>query len=290
MSASNGSTAVAAPVGRTGGRSALAALVVASSALVAACSTTSTSSIRVPSGAPSEMRDRVTASDEPDAMKRARARMELASAYFGRGQTTTALDQVKLALAADPQYGEAYNLRGLIYANLGDNALAEDSFRRALQINPRDTDAMHNFGWYLCQQKRYAESNAMFNQALAIPAYRGGARTLLTKGVCQAFAGDLAEAENSLSRAYELDPGSPFAATNLSEVLYRRGEYERARFYVRRVNALPDVSNAQTLWLAVRIENKLANRQGVADFGMQLRNRFPESREAQAFARGAFDE
>ena len=49
--------------------------------------------------------------------------MELASAYFGRGQMTTALDQVKLAIAADPQYGEAFNLRGLIYANLGDATL-----------------------------------------------------------------------------------------------------------------------------------------------------------------------
>ena len=47
---------------------------------------------------------------------------------------------------------------------------------------------------------------------------------------------------------------------NLSEVLYRRGDYERARFYIRRVNAIPSVSNAQTLWLAARIENKLGNR------------------------------
>ena len=232
-----------------------------------------------------ETRDRITASDEPDATKRAHARMELASAYFGRGQMTTALDQVKQAIAADPLYGEAFNLRGLIYANLGDNVLAEESFKRALQLNARDADTMHNYGWYLCQQKRYAESNALFNQALAQPQYRGVARTLLAQGVCQAYAGQLAESEASLSRAYELDPTSPFTATNLSEVLYRRGEYERARFYIRRVNSQPDVANAQTLWLAARIENKLGNRQGASEFGAQLRNRFPDSREA-AFSRG----
>ena len=93
-----------------------------------------------------ETRDRVTASDEPEAQQRARARMELASAYFGQNQMTTALDQVKLAIAADPNYGEAFNLRGLIYANLGDQALAEESFKRALQLNPRDADTMHNYG------------------------------------------------------------------------------------------------------------------------------------------------
>jgi len=59
---------------------------------------------------------------------------------------------------------------------------------------------------------------------------------------------------------------------------------------VRRVNSQPDVSNAQTLWLAARIENKLGNGQGAADFGSQLRGRFPDSREAAAYARGGFDE
>ena len=238
----------------------------------------------------SELKDRITASDEPDAQKRARARMELASAYFGQGQMTTALDQVKLAIIADPQYGEAFNLRGLIYANLGDTVLAEESFRRALQINPRDADTMHNYGYYLCQQKRYAESNVLFEQALSVPQYAGVARTLLTRGVCLAYAGQLAESEAALSRAYELEPSSPFTATNLAEVLYRRGDYERARFYIRRVNALPDVSNAQTLWLAARIEHRLGNWQGTTEFGRQLTNRFPQSREASAFSRGAFDE
>jgi type IV pilus assembly protein PilF len=246
---------------------------------------------RTTAGTPTyESKDRITASDEPDAQKRARARMELASAYFGKGQMTTALDQVKLAIAADPLYGEAFNLRGLIYANLGDTVLAEDSFKRALQINPRDADTMHNYGYYLCQQKRYTESNALFSQALAVPQYTGAARTLLTQGVCLAYAGQLAESEAVLSRAYELDPSSPFTATNLAEVLYRRGDYERARFYIRRVNALPEVSNAQTLWLAARIENKLGNWQGTTEFGRQLNNRFPNSREASAFSRGAFDE
>ena len=263
-------------------RSLLVALGVA--ALLAAC--TGTSRV-IP---PTEVPERLAASESPDEQKRSRARMELAAAYFERNQMATALEQVKIAIAADPLYGEAFNLRGLIYSNLGEHALAEDSFKRALQLNARDADSMHNYGWFLCQQKRYPESYAMFRQALAVAQYRGNARTLLAQGVCQAHAGQLADSEATLSRAYELDPSSPFTATNLSEVLYRRGEYERARFYVRRVNARTDIANAQTLWLAARIEAKLGNRQGASEFGQQLRNRFPDSREALAFARGEFDD
>ena len=121
--------------------------------------------------------------------------MELASAYFGRGQMTTALDQVKLAIAADPLYGEAFNLRGLIYTTSASSGLAEESFKRALQLNARDADAMHNYGWYLCQQKRYRGIERAVHPGAREPQYRGVARTLLAQGVCQAYAGQLAEAE-----------------------------------------------------------------------------------------------
>jgi type IV pilus assembly protein PilF len=203
---------------------------------------------------------------------------------------TTALDQVKLALQADPNLSEAYSLRGLIYANLGDDKLAEESFRRALQLNPRDADAMQNFGYYLCQKKRYPEASAMFDRALAVPQYRDQSRTLLTKGVCEAFAGQLAESEATLTKAYQLDPSNPATAVNLSEVLYRRGDYERARFYIRRVNAVPAFTGSQTLWLAARIEQRLGNRAGAQEYGEQLRSRFPNSREASSYERGQFDE
>lgn len=263
------------------------ALLVAA-VLLAGCAATGGGPGHAPSG--TETRDRVTASDESEASKRARVRLELAAAYFGRGQMTTALDEVKLAIAADPTLGAAFNLRGLIYANLGDHTLAEESFRRALQLDARDADAMQNFGWYLCQQKRYDEADAMFRQALAVPQYRDSPRTMLTQGICQARAGQWMQAEGTLTRAYQLDPGNPAIAVNLTEVLYRRGEYERARFHIRRVNNMPNVANAQTLWLAARIENRLGNRQGSQDLGTQLRDRFPQSPEAAAFGRGQFDE
>ena len=77
-----------------------------------------------------------TESDRTDADRRALARLELASAYFGRNQLDIALDEVKQALVARPDMGEAMNLRGLIYASMGELELAEDSFRRAMTLLP----------------------------------------------------------------------------------------------------------------------------------------------------------
>jgi type IV pilus assembly protein PilF len=234
--------------------------------------------------------DRPTASDETDALKRARIRLDLAGAYFAEGQINTALDEVKLALAASPDLPQALNLRGLIYAQMGEERLAEDSFKRALEVAPGDGDVMHNYGWYLCQRRRFDEAEAQFERALGVPQYRTPSRTLLVQGVCEARNGELDRAEVTLKRAYELDAGNPATAMNLADVLYRRGEFERARFYVRRVNGNAELRNAESLWLAARIENRLANPQGVRDLGNQLRSAYPASREAAAFERGAFDE
>ncbi len=239
---------------------------------------------------PTATRDRVTASDEPEAAKRGRVRLELASAYFSRGQMTTALDEVKQAIAADPNLAAAFNLRGLIYASLGDERLAEESFRKALQLDAQDADTMQNFGWYLCQQRRFAEADALFVQAIAVPRYGDTPRTLLTRGVCQARSGQLAEAERTLLRAYALDPANPAAAVNLAEVLYQRRDFDRARFYIRRVNSSAELTSAQTLWLAARIEHRLGNPQGVKDFGTQLKNRFPQSQESTSLDEERFDE
>ncbi|MDP3224868.1 MAG: tetratricopeptide repeat protein, partial [Rubrivivax sp.] len=129
-----------------------------------------------------------------------------------------------------------------------------------------------------------------FNKAMAQPQYRDVVRSLMPQGVCQARAGRWAEAERTLSRSYELDPANPFTAYNLAEVLLRRGELERARFYVRRINAQADQSSAQSLWLAARIERRLGNIDAMQDHGRQLRDRFPQSPEALLYERGRFDE
>ena len=257
-------------------------LPVLASLLLGACANTGT--------APSAEREIKTDSDQTDADRRAAVRLELAQGYFSRGQYNTALDELKLALQAKPDMREAVNLRGLIYASMGDLPLAEDSFRRALAIYPNDADTLHNYGWFLCRQQRWQTADSLFDQALAQPTYRAPARTLLAKGVCEARSGRMLVAEKTLSRAFELDAGSPVIAVNLSEVLFRNNDLERARFYVKRVNDQPEQLNAQSLWLQLRVERKLGHSVAVEDLGMQLRRKFPQAPETQALDAGRYEE
>ena len=233
--------------------------------------------------------DVVTESDEPQERRRARIRLELAAGYFEQGQTNVALDEIKQSLVTDPTFVDAYNMRGLVYMRLNNTALAEESFQKALFLNPREPDVAHNYAYLLCQQARYDDAFKMFTQASNNPAYKGKAKTLMTQGVCQVRAGRLKDAEASLTQSFELDAGNPVTSYNLAKLLYQRDELVRAQFYIRRLNN-SDLANAETLWLGIRTERKMNNRDAVRQLGEQLKKRFSDSSQAALYEKGAFNE
>ena len=233
--------------------------------------------------------DLTTESDEPEARKRARIRTELASGYFEQGQTAVALDEIKQAILADPNFSDAYSLRGLIYMRLNDYAIAEDSFNKALALRPNNPDVLHNLGWLKCQQARYPQAIDYFSRALANPQYRERAKTWMTLGLCQQRADLPQAAEQSLLKSYEYDASNPVTGYNLALLLHQRSDDGRAAFYIRRLNN-SELANAESLWLGIRIERRLGNRDAMAQLGAQLDKRFAQAPEAAAYRRGAFEE
>ncbi|MGI9132529.1 MAG: type IV pilus biogenesis/stability protein PilW, partial [Rhodoferax sp.] len=156
-------------------------------------------------------------------------------------------------------------------------------------INPKAANVQHNYGWLLCQQSRMPEAVKLFASALANPAYGDRAKTWMAQGLCQFRAGQDADAQDSFLRSYELDAGNPITGYNLALLLYQRGDNLRAQFYVRRLNN-SELANAESLWLGIKVERRLDNQQAMAQLGAQLKKRYPESREAHALERGAFNE
>ena len=233
--------------------------------------------------------DLVTDSDESSDRKRARIRVELAMGYLEQGKINIALDEVKLALAADPSFADAYSLRGLIYMRLNELPLAQESFLKALAVRPRDPNILHNLGWLKCQQARYPEAMADFSLALANPAYGERAKTFMAQGLCQIRAGQRREAEQSLLKAYEFDATNPVTGYNLANLLFQNADLARAQFYIRRLNN-SEWANAESLWLGIKVENKMNDQVALRQLATQLEKRFPQSKEALAYRRGAFDE
>ena len=98
---------------------------------------------------------------------------------------------------------------------------------------------------------------------------------------------------NNFAEAFQaLRAGQSDAATSIDATamfMQNRGDFTRAQFYIRRLNN-SEMANAESLWLGIRVERRMDNRQAMEQLASQLRRRFPQSRELLAYERGAFDE
>jgi type IV pilus assembly protein PilF len=223
-----------------------------------------------------------------DPRNRARAHTDLAAAYFERGRMAIALEELRIAVAADSSYPTAHSMLGLVYMELKENRLAEESFDRALRLSPNDPDINHNFGWFLCNTGREKDSVRYFVQAIRNPLYATPWRSYSGAGVCSLKAGNVKDAEEFFQRALRLEPDDTASLIKLGAIRYRQGQIGEARRLVSRYNKLL-TPNAESLWLALRIERKLGERVAEQSFAIQLRRRFPNSDEYRALQRGQYD-
>jgi type IV pilus assembly protein PilF len=259
---------------------ALAALLVA--AVLAACQTTSTSPTE-PIADTGSMKGEST---EP--RNRAKIHTELGAAYYERGNMSAALEHLRTATVSDPNYALAYSMLGLVYADLKENRLAQSNFERALGLAPGDPDINHNFGGFLCRTGREEESVKYFMQAVKNPLYGQPWRSYSAAGLCMLSKNKVKEAEEFFQRALQLEPDDPTALLSMAQIRYRQGSLEEARKLVLRFNKLVN-PNSESLWLALRVERKLGERNAEAGYANQLRRRFVNSREYQLLQRGEYD-
>ena len=223
-----------------------------------------------------------------DARNRARVHAELAALYYGRGSMAIALEELRIAAAADPNYPLTYSLFGLVYMDLRENQLAQSNFERALRLSPTDPDINHNYGWFLCQTGRENESIKYFMQAVRNPLYPAPWRSYSAAGVCSLRKNNLKQAEDFFQHALKQEPDEPGSLLQLGQIRYRQGSLEEARRLVGRYNRIV-APTAESLWLGLRVERKLGERSSEANYANQLRRRFAASREYQQLQRGEYD-
>jgi type IV pilus assembly protein PilF len=223
-----------------------------------------------------------------DGRNRAKVHAELGALYYGRGNMAIALEELRIAAAADANYPLTYSLFGLVYMELRENQLAQSNFERALRLSPTDPDINHNYGWFLCQTSRENESIKYFLQAVRNPLYPQPWRSYSAAGVCSMRTNNLKEAEDFFQRALRQEPDEPGSLLQLGQIRYRQGGMEEARKLVGRYNRIVEPT-AESLWLALRVERKLGERAAESSYANQLRRRFAASREYQQLQRGEYD-
>lgn len=229
-------------------------------------------------------------SSASDSVSRARAKAhtELASQYFQARNMAVALEEIGIAIDADPSYAPIYSVRGLIQMYLLENDAADENFRKALGLAPSDPEINNNYGWFLCQTGRERESFSYFMAAVKNTLYLTPEKSLINAGLCAVKINDLNAAEQYYQKAVALGRNNQAAYLPLAQLEFRKGDLLEARHYLAEFHRV-SVPSAESLWLGIRVERKLENRSAESDLASQLRRRFPDSKEARDLRRGNFE-
>lgn len=222
-----------------------------------------------------------------EARKAAKAHTDLGMMYLGEGQLKVALDEARKAIEADSSYPLGYNLLGLVQMYLDDNQAAEENLGRALRMAPGDPEINNNYGWFLCQRGREKQSIEYFVTASRNTLYAMPTKPLTNAALCSISAGDDKAGEEFLGRALRADPQNADAHFLLADLYFRTGRLVDARMRLNEVHRLLPPT-AQSVWLGLRIERQLGDREAELRFSKQLRREFPQSREFQLLKQGLY--
>lgn len=166
--------------------------------------------------------DRVLLADAKDI----RARLLMAELYLVTGSSERAVREFG-ELTDDPAAAaRALQGKGLALMRIGDNAMAYDSLRQAVDIDPTRWRAWNALGYYHDSKRNWSDAEASYENALA--ANPDSALVYNNRGFSRLLQHRFDEAVEDLTKALELDPDLETTRVNLRLVLSWRGRYSRA--------------------------------------------------------------
>lgn len=208
------------------------------------------------------------------------ANLKLGIGYLQEGQYELALEKLSRAREAKPDYPPTYNALGVLYQKLGKFDIAEDNFKKAIKLNPKDSSTLNNYGLLLCQTRRFDEADEIFLRAVDNPLYTTPELAYNNAGTCALNNGQIELAEHYFKEALKRNAGIGATLIQMSELSYGQGNYMPARGYLNRYLEYNQQS-AKSLWLGIRIERELGDKDAVSSYALLLRNQFTGSKEAE---------
>jgi tetratricopeptide (TPR) repeat protein len=202
-------------------------------------------------------------------------------AYFEDEAYDEAIEELNKAIEQDPEFAEAYLMRGLAHDSLNQPVKTFDDFDQAfdLGLDPQSAEEFVRRGRAFEWRKMYEEALADFNSAIALdPEYADayywhswpiyfldydieGIKKDMRKaielepenlffcletGLVYYHYGEPEEAVEEYERCLELDPNSVDAYEGLSEAYKLLGDESQAEAYARRAKELKaDVDNSE---------------------------------------------
>jgi len=211
-------------------------------------------------------------STNADAIVTARIYAALAEVYEADGHYENAIPAMRLAVQRDPQ-NEIYHFRygllltdshapaagilrlqealkqfptsarlwlalGIAQLTYGQNAEAENSFKRSLALDAKLVPALAYLGMTYSERGAYEKAISFYEQAIALNAQLAALHYLVAETILKSSDADTTRAEKYLKRATELDPNLGAAYLAWGRLHVRANRYDEAAPLLERAVAL----------------------------------------------------
>lgn len=220
---------------------------------------------------------------KPSTEDAAESLYSLGAQYYKNGEFEIARDRLKQSLELNDDDSRTWVALALTYEALGNERLANESYRSAVRVAPRNFDVNNAYAVYLCRTGNAKDARRYFDRAIAAPTNDYAEITLTNAGVCMLQADDYEAAEEYLREALVRNRNYAEALQQMSLLKLETGEYLSARAFIQRYFAVAEPS-ALALATGWEVESKLGDERARDEYFAQLMEDFPDSREAQQIA------
>jgi len=206
--------------------------------------------------------------------------VDLGTAYLQEGNLGEAFKNARKAVLIDSKLASGHNLLGVVHQRLGQRAKAREHLERAVSLEPRNPYALNALGSFVCEEGDYADAAGYFERALANPLYPTPWVAAHNAGQCAERAGQMDKAESYYRNALRANPRFAPSLLRMAQISFDTDNYLSARAYLQRYAQVAP-HTAESLWLGLRTERYLGDKDQVASYRLKLRAQFPDSEQAK---------
>ncbi len=156
--------------------------------------------------------------DHAQQLRRAEIYYDLGVSHLQNQRFREAMAQFETALNEYPEYARAHAALALIYHSMGDLARAEASYKKAIEYDPKFTDAYNNLGSVYIDMDRCDEAIPLFQKATADLFYNTPYLAEHNLGWCYYKTGRTDLAIHHIRKALTINPKFCLAYRNLGTI------------------------------------------------------------------------
>ncbi len=208
--------------------------------------------------------------------RRVKAQLDLARGYLEQRNFARARPVLERALEIDAKSVEGHVLSAVVFHSMAEYALAEQHYVKALKFDPRNAQALNNYGSFLYARGRYEEALKPLIKLVDDTSYHARPQAFENLGLAYLKVDKIPEAKKAFDRSAELNSSQLRSNLELAQIAFDVDQFAQAKRYYERYNKFSRRPSARGLCLGVKLSTATEEADDLASYSLALNNLFPE--------------